>query len=201
MEENNQIGLTVPDAAQSQATPNLSISGDWNPTSFEFKPIDELFDIAPDYDDRVAADFRNTMQSIVPKVNLMIPDPVGYSKKENEFDSFSRAFNDPNTFMSGVKNEELYANPIISGAKTSGFDRISDHYKYDELGFNPLRDNEAYYNANSSATAEFFTRTIPYWSDLVGTAFMSGYKAIDHIFDSDSNYLLDADYESSAEFA
>ena len=201
MEQKNQDGLTVPEAAQTQVSPNTTISETWNPENFEFQPIDELFDFPADYDDQVADEFKRTMQDIVPTVNLLIPSNVGIKNKpESSFDNFSKVFNNPNSYMQGVSNEPLYKQPLISGAKSSGFDRVRDHYKFDQLGYNPLRDNEKYYNQNSSATAEFFTRQIPYWSDGLGSGFMSGYRAIGDLFDDDS-YWMDADYQSSYEFA
>ena len=201
MEQKNQDGLTVPEAAQTQVSPNTTISETWNPENFEFQPIDELFDFPADYDDQVADEFKRTMQDIVPTVNLLIPSNVGIKNTpESSFDNFSKVFNNPNSYMQGVSNEPLYEQPLISGAKSSGFDRVKDHYKFDELGYNPLRDNEKYYNQNSSATAEFFTRQVPYWSDGLGSGFMSGYRAIGDLFDDDS-YWMDADYQSSYEFA
>ena len=201
MDLKNQNTVT-PEGVENSLPINTSISQAWNPDGFEFKPMNEIFDFGPNTDDQVAEEFRRTINEIVPKVNEIIPSSnLEYKKGApglNSFEGFSKVFDNPNSYMAGVKDDPLYLKPMISGARSSGFDRIADHHNFKELGWNPLRDNEKYYNDNSSAFWDL-TRATKYWAQSLGTGFMSSYRSFGDFIDDDS-YWLSADYESSDEF-
>jgi len=66
------------------------------------------------------------------------------------------------------------AKPFAWGSNemNENFYRFYNHPRYKDLGFSPFRDNETFYNENSSAWDDF-GRTFGAWKNLFGTAFKS----------------------------
>ena len=201
MNQENQT-TSIPENSKNPLSPNMNISEDWNPDNFEFTPINEILDLGTEQED-IADEFKRQLNELTPKVNSMIPGnykvrTAGPTPDASSFDSFARVFDNPDSYMSGVKTDPLINEPIISGTKTSGFDRIYDHHNYEDLGWDPLRDNEKYYNDNTSAFWDF-TRAAKHWASSVGTGFMSSYRSFGDLFGDDA--WIDPDFTSSDEFA
>lgn len=188
---------------------NIQTDGFYKPDNFEFTPISEMFD--KNFDVQSTQDMGEYMKSlnaISPIIND-ITKPVylngGYntqSKVNLDFDSFEgfkKAFTNPSVFMVKGEMQPYIADPIISGSKSSGYDRIAAHPDFHKLGWTPNIDNEAYYNANTSGWSDF-ERSWSYWADSVGTGFMSGYRSMADWFDDDS-YFKSGDFQSGQEFA
>ena len=76
------------------------------------------------------------------------------------------------------------------GTKYTNFDRYYSHPKFSTLGFSPLRDNEAIYNANST-TLDDMSRMSGQFSKLFGIGFTSVAKSIGSTF---SGKPLESDY-------
>ena len=76
------------------------------------------------------------------------------------------------------------------GTKYTNFDRYYSHPKFSTLGFSPLRDNEAIYNANST-TLDDMSRMSGQFSKLFGIGFTSVGKSIGSTF---SGKPLESDY-------
>ena len=66
------------------------------------------------------------------------------------------------------------ADPVISGVAATQFDRYYSHPAFDRLGFHPYRNNEEFYNQNSSGW-EDAGRMFGQIGKLMGTGFNSGY--------------------------
>lgn len=195
------------------STQNSNIQTDpfYQPDNFQFTPVEEMFD--KDFDVQSVQGMDEYMKSLnvlSPVINE-ITKPVYFtgeygnntSAKVNldfdSFEGFKKAFKNP-TFALGASEKQVFiADPIISGSKSSGYDRIATHPDFDKLGWNPTIDNESYYNANTSGWSDF-RRSWGYWADSVGTGFMSGYRAIADFFDGDS-YFKTGDFQSGMEFA
>lgn len=195
------------------STKNSNIQTDpfYKPDNFEFTPISEIFDKDFDVQSTQGMDeYMKSLNVLSPVVNN-ITRPVylngGYgnntSAKGNldfdSFEGFKNAFKSPSPFMAMGEKKPFIADPIISGSKSSGYDRIAAHPDFDKLGWTPNIDNESYYNANTSGWSDF-RRSWGYWADSVGTGFMSGYRAIGDWFDGDS-YFKSGDFQSGQEFA
>jgi hypothetical protein len=60
--------------------------------------------------------------------------------------------------------------PFGAGLEHHGFERYYEHPKFEELGFTPFRDNETFYNENSSAWHDF-QRATGEWATLAGLGF------------------------------
>lgn len=77
------------------------------------------------------------------------------------------------------------------GTKYTNFDRYYNHPKFNELGFSPVRDNEAIYNANST-TLDDMARMSGQFSKLFGIGFTSVGQSIASTFSGkplQSNYV------------
>ncbi len=189
---------------------NIQTEPFYNPNGFEFTPVEEMFDKDFDVESVQGMDeYMKELNAIAPVVNDItkslylanVPNnmPQNSTKNFSSFEGFSKVFNSPNPFLSGQPENIQIQDPIISGAKASGYDRLSIHPDFNKLGWNPARDNEAYYNANTSGWSDFQRAWGP-WADSVATGFMSSYRAIADLFGGDS-YFKTGDYQSAIEFA
>ena len=88
------------------------------------------------------------------------------------------------------------ASPVFSSMVQTNFQRYYEHPKFQELGWKPYADNEAYYNANSTIYDDM-SRMWGQFGSLVGTGFMSGYRAIGDAVTGGSNVV---DLKSANEF-
>jgi hypothetical protein len=83
------------------------------------------------------------------------------------------------------------------GFKSSNFDRFYNHPNFDKLGFHPYRNNEEYYNENSTWWDDN-QRMWGQWGKVFGTGFMSTYDALG---DAMQGNYLSADVEGADSFA
>lgn len=88
------------------------------------------------------------------------------------------------------------AAPAFTGMVQSNFMRYYEHPKFQELGWKPYADNEAYYNANSTIYDDM-SRMWGQFGSLAGTGFMGGYRSIGSMFTGDS---MTTDLKSANEF-
>ena len=190
---------------------------------FEFEPITQIFDIAnpqlitaqlaPDYSYNVDA-MAPVINSITsqPRSNYNNPTPnypsgnydyintalPGSSPNSNDnpladiLGSSSGRSDDPVQRTTGKLNAP---SSLYYSKEALGFDRYYEHPKFDELGFSPFRDNEAYYNEHSNAWDDF-RRMVPQFGHNMGHAFMSTYRSIGDFIQGD-NYLIAPDIETS----
>ena len=79
-----------------------------------------------------------------------------------------------------------YRDPIYYGAKAFNLDRYTSHPAFDRLGFHPIADNDAYYNANSSKW-ENFQRTWGAFGSMFHEAFTSPWRSIGDFLEGDWN--------------
>ena len=109
--------------------------------------------------------------------------------------------------IAGAQFEATSRNPYMS-YKSYEFDQYTtkvDRYRgygattFNRLGFNPMEDNEEYYNANTSGWQDF-KRMSGQYGDLFSTAFTSNYKTFGDWISGKEN-LLDADEELDDQMA
>ena len=114
--------------------------------------------------------------------------------------------NGRNIFMmqSGQKAVDLagddpapgYQDPYTFGVRRFELDRFYRHPNFQELGFHPFANNDAYYQANSSYW-DNFARTRGQWSAMFGTAFTSGWRSMEDWFTGD---IAEPDYVGARKF-
>ncbi len=97
-----------------------------------------------------------------------------------------------------VEAELPNASPTYFSKEAVAFDRYYNHPNFDELGFNPYRDNEAYYNANSTM-GDDLVRMLPQLGNQALSGFKSAYRSIGDIFQG-QNYITTPDLETANEF-
>lgn len=190
--------------------PQIETDPIYQPDNFEFTPIDEMFEQNFDVESTQSMEeYTKDLQALAPKVNQMIA-PAYYSQPRqgnsqlsfDTFDGFKQAFKSSPNFIKG-KEQTKIQDPIISGFKSSGYDRYSRDYwasPFDRLGWRPDIDMEAYYNANTSGWHDFQRSWGPWWTNLK-SGFMSGYRSIGKALDGTSNYFTQADYEGAIEMS
>lgn len=83
---------------------------------------------------------------------------------------------------------------------TTNVDRYRGYGKetFNKLGFNPLEENESYYNANTTGWQDF-GRMTGQFGTLFASSFMSNYHAVYNYFSGHVG-LMDADTEAAREF-
>jgi hypothetical protein len=114
--------------------------------------------------------FNSKSQSTPPDMNTMegkIRSFADISKKTPQLNQADYVFGDP---------EAKIADPIFSGAAENQFDRYYNHPAFDRLGYHPFRDNEEYYNKNSSMW-EDMGRMFTQFTKLQNTGAMSSYRS------------------------
>jgi len=89
--------------------------------------------------------------------------------------------------------------PIMTNKRLTNYERYTNHPKFQELGFNPFRDNESLYNQNSGFMDDF-SRTMGQFPKLLYTGFVSSYRSLGDLFDDDS-YFTGKDLDSAREFS
>lgn len=91
------------------------------------------------------------------------------------------------------------ADPIYSSRKATAFDRYYEHPQFAKLGFHPYANNEEYYNLNSDIFDDM-SRMWGQFGKLVGSGFMSTYRSIGDLFDSNDDYFTTPDLQTATEF-
>ena len=97
-----------------------------------------------------------------------------------------------------VEAELPNSSPTYFSKEAVAFDRYYNHPNFDELGFNPYRDNEAYYNANSTM-GDDLVRMLPQLGNQALSGFKSAYRSMGDIFQG-QNYFTTPDLETANEF-
>ena len=92
-------------------------------------------------------------------------------------DNFKDMLNDAQVYGVGRGIQDPFSigkQAMFDGRDSSNanqfYERYTEHGSFDELGFTPFRDNEAYYNSNSSAWDDL-ARTTSQWSTITGIGF------------------------------
>jgi hypothetical protein len=83
--------------------------------------------------------------------------------------------------IKGPNQTPGYKDPFHYSARDYNMDRYYRHPRFTDLGFNPMADNEAYYQQNSSKW-DNFARTRSAFVDMYGPAFTSGWRSIGQMF-------------------
>jgi len=99
-------------------------------------------------------------------------------------------------FQKNIKPGTGIASPDFAGMAQTNFMRYYEHPKFQELGWKPYADNEAYYNANSTIYDDM-SRMWGQFGSLAGTGFMGGYRSIGSMFTGES---MTTDLKSATEF-
>ena len=193
-------------------------------SQFEFTPITEL-QVDPTMEvlaNAVSPDYLTTLTQFAGRINTYFPAPTGNMNDpfpEPAIGSFSPAKQQSppdlstqsgaDRFITNLANKPVQdgqteigpaiAPPAYFDRDRSSFDRYFLHPKFSQLGFHPYRDNETYYNANSTVYDDF-ARMTTQWTGLVKTGLTSVYRSLGDLFDEDASYLSDADLESAREF-
>ena len=193
--------------------------------NFVFQPSDSWLDtpmteeftkgLNPDYVsqiDRYSAVINPYAPSSLANFNTPVPGqsvgqynpvaqqtPPDMSTPEGAIRSLELAANKSYTKEQLADVKPVIADPIYSSSKATQFDRYYNHPKFAELGFHPYAKNEEYYNANSSIY-EDMSRMFGQMGQLTGSGFISTYRSIGDLFDSNDNYLSQPDLETATEF-
>ena len=203
--------MSIRDQIPNAGNVDKKIDPTYQPANFDFTPIEDIVDLDFDVESTQGmGDYMKSLNVLAPKVNQIaapavmsgFPNTGAPYKPDQAFDSFqgfSDAFNSPDPFLSGMGKKETIADPIISGSRSSGYDRIAAHPDFPKLGWNPTIDNESYYNKNTDWYTDY-QRAGTFFLDSAGAGFFSSYRSIGDFFDSDS-YLASGDFESGLAFA
>jgi len=104
----------------------------------------------------------------------------------------------------GIKNQKQPKPTGFGNYEFDGYATNVDRYRgygretFNKLGFNPLEDNEAYYNANTTGWQDFM-RMWGQYGTLFRIPFSSNYDAIGNLFTGKVN-LMDPDVEAAEEY-
>ena len=182
---------------------NIQTDPMYQPDDFQFKPIDEMFDLDFDVESvQGMGDYMKDLESLAPKMNqfampLDLPMSRHNSPKPgfDNFESFKKAFNAPTPFLGGEQQMKIQ-DPIISGIKSSGYDRYARMDAFDRLGFRPDMDMESYYNANTTGWDDFKRHWGP-WLTNFTAGIMSSFRSWGDLFSGDESYWTSADLEGA----
>ena len=187
---------------------------------FEFQPISD-FVVSPDlpeYSELMTPEYKAMLDNHAKQINSAIPTPVGNMNDPNP--TLSTSTYNPFKQRSGLNlstpegklqllsntgkftkptGEVKIADPLYAGIRSHNFDRYYKHSEFSSLGWHPYADNEAYYNANSTWWDDA-SRMWDQFGNLASTGFLSAYRSIGDLFDSD-DYFTGKDMESAREFA
>jgi len=100
---------------------------------------------------------------------------------QNGIKAFLSSAVDVTKQIKGPDKTPGYRDPFHYSARDYDLDRYYRHPRFSDLGFHPMADNEAYYQANSSKW-DNFTRTRSAYMDMFGPAFTSGWRSIGQMF-------------------
>jgi hypothetical protein len=104
----------------------------------------------------------------------------------------------------GINNQKQPKPTGFGNYEFDGYSTNVDRYRgygietFNKLGFNPLEDNEAYYNANTTGWQDFI-RMWGQYGTLFRIPFSSNYDAIGNLFTGKVN-LMDPDVEAAEEY-
>jgi hypothetical protein len=188
-------------------------------SKFEFQSVYDFFSPpdTPEFNQIMDPEYENMLRQHAQQINSYAPAAIGNlntptptlssetynpTKQRTGYnlstpDGIHALLND---FSGVIKSDKpVIANPIAAGIRESNFDRYYKHPKFSKLGWHPYADNESFYNANSSWWDDF-GRMSTQFGNLASTGFVSSYRSIGDLFDSDS-YFSGTDMESASEFS
>ena len=133
------------------------------------------------YDDLTNQPYNSQpLQSVTPRI------PPGISLNDYAKSANSSVLNKLNQADVWGKDVFQSAKPYTfgTGAQHTNFDRYYNHPKFDELGFTPFRDNETFYNENSTAFDDLI-RSAGQWGNIFGSTIVGGYRSLGDIASGD----------------
>jgi hypothetical protein len=134
-----------------------------------------------------------------------VPAVKGTLTKKDLVNQYNQLKASNQTFGKTLGIEKIQVDPMLAAGEYT-FDQYAtnvDRYRgygkstFNKLGFNPLDDNEVYYNANTSGFQDF-KRMTGQFGTLFGTAFFSNYRAVQNFFTGGSGF--DPDIEAAEEY-
>lgn len=133
----------------------------------------------------------NTFDPVLQQNPPNLNEPGGFERmmEQNVQSGFQKQQKD-------IKPGSGVAAPAFAGMVQTNFMRYYEHPKFQELGWKPFSDNEAYYNANSTIYDDM-SRMWGQFGSLAGTGFVSGYRSIGSMFTGES---MTTDLKSANEF-
>jgi hypothetical protein len=182
---------------------NIQTDPMYQPDDFQFKPIDEMFDLDFDVESvQGMGDYMKDLEALAPKMNqfampLDLPMSRHNSPKPgfDNFESFKKVFNAPTPFLGGEQQMKIQ-DPIISGIKSSSYDRYARMDAFNRLGWRPDMDMESYYNANTTGWDDFKRSWMPWWNNF-SSGFGSAFRSWGDLFSGDESYWTSADLEGA----
>lgn len=188
-------------------------------SKFEFESVYDFFSPpdTPEFNQIMDPQYENMLRQHAQQINTYAPAAIGNLNTPTP--TLASATYNPTRQRTGydlstpdgiaallkdnsglIKSDKpIIANPIAAGIRESGFDRYYKHSQFSKLGWHPYADNESFYNANSTWWDDF-GRMSSQFGNLTKTGFVSAYRSIGDLFDSDS-YFSGTDMESAAEFS
>jgi len=182
---------------------NIKTDPMYQPDDFQFQPIDEMFDLDFDAESvQGMGDYMKDLEALAPAMNqFAMPIDLPMSRHNSpkpgfdNFESFKKAFNSPTPFLGGQQQIKLQ-DPIVSGIKSSGYDRYARMDSFDRLGWRPDMDMESYYNANTTGWDDFKRSWRPWWNNF-SSGFGSAFRSWGDLFSGDESYWTAADLEGA----
>lgn len=182
---------------------NIQTDPIYQPDDFQFQPIDEMFDLDFDAESvQGMGDYMKNLEALAPAMNqYAMPLDLPISKHNSpkpgfdNFESFKKVFNSPTPFLGGEQQMKLQ-DPIISGIKSSSYDRYARMDAFDKLGWRPDMDMESYYNANTTGWDDFKRSWGPWWTNF-SSGFTSAARSWGDLFSGDESYWTSADLEGA----
>lgn len=110
------------------------------------------------------------LQSLTGIPSVTVPNPVGSFDPATAQKAIQENLNGLRNYApsQAVNPYQLGKEKVFgAGLNHHQFERYYEHPKFETLGFSPFRDNEAFYNKNSSAFHDF-QRTLGEWGTLTG---------------------------------
>ena len=124
-------------------------------------------------------------------------NPFAYNTGQNDLstqqgrrDYFGSILERANGISDTRPHGGAWQNPIIYGKRQVNADRYLSHPSFDDLGFHPYRDNETFYNQNSTWYDDL-GRTSSAFVQMFKPAFTSGWRALGDFISGDG---LSQDY-------
>ena len=182
---------------------NIQTDPMYQPDDFQFKPIDEMFDLDFDVESvQGMGDYMKDLESLAPKINqFAIPLDLPMSRHNSpkpgfdNFESFKKVFNAPTPFLGGEQQMKIQ-DPIISGIKSSGYDRYARMGAFEKLGWRPDMDMESYYNANTTGWDGYKRSLMPFVTNF-SSGFGSAVRSWGDLFLGNESYWTSADLEGA----
>jgi len=160
----------------------------------EYEPVD-ILDLGydPDYLQTVDDEYLDMVTTISPYMNgipgsaQVVPQQKQAPVANTWFD-VKQTFNEPS--QREIKPRQAFS------IRDTNFDRYYAHPKFADLGFNPYRDNETYYNENST-WYDNFSRAMSQFGANFSPAF-SFFGLTDAMFDNNNQGVFDL-FDASAD--